>query len=269
VDNFTNRDQLVRDALPVLDHKVNKILSRAVETANRESPGYCNHVIVRREILRFVGPDPVSFLELWATSTDDVQHAKPGSYKGIYSGASLAEAPAIWLAGIGRSFKLAGHVVGTDKLGHFFMQGYDYYKREQGGEPLEKIFRKENGEDGIWGLTMTGVKSYADMAANYQGLQFWNHLFGHDHPYLRCQDDRWAQVRQFTWADYVSDAWDEAINCSDMKPSLEAKVERNLARIGMQCPIKPDKCRPLASLKGSKYFLGPKCQAVIHGQVER
>lgn len=268
VDNFTGRESLTRDSSVMMDRKVNLILDKAAREANRESPAHCNRVILRREILRWVRPDPVSFLELWATFTDDVQQVRIGAGESVYAGASISEAPAIWFAGIGRSVRVGSHIVGTDKIGHFFMQGFDYFRQREEGASLESVLREGHGEDGWWGLPMTGVKSYADMAANFQGYTFWTRLYEGAEPYFRCEQGQgWVRKRDFAWKDYVSDAWDEAINCSEMKPGLEAKVKRNLASARVaSCPVKPEACIEIAKLEKSEYFVSPRCRAVAAGQ---
>lgn len=264
VDNFTGRDQLTRDSTASVDRKVNEILDKAAREANRDSPAHCNRVILRREILRWVRPDPVSFLELWATFSDDVQQVRIGSDQSIYSGASLTEAPAIWLAGIGRSLRVNGHVIGTDKIGHFFMQGFDYFSQTENGATLESILRDGHGEDGIWGLPMTGVKSYADMSANFQGYRFWKQLYSGKNPYFRCAEGKgWVRQREFAWSEYVNDSWDEAINCSEMKPSLEQKVRLNLSRAGLQaCPVDLRRCIEIAGTDHAELLVSPRCRTL-------
>lgn len=263
VDNFTGREQLTEDALPILDAEVNRILDRAVREANKESPDRCNRSVLRQEIVRWTGPDPVSILEIWSAITDKVQRTDVTMATSIYAGATLRESPAMFFAGIGRSFKLAGNVVGSDKLGHFFMQGLEYFKRvNDDGRELDSVLRDAHGEDGIYGMLLTGVKSYADMAANYQGYTFWNELYRGAHPYVRCENGRtWVRQRQFTWATYVSAAWDEAINCSELRPALKKRVNANLAKHGLgQCPLEPARCHEVKQLKNSRYFLSPSCE---------
>lgn len=269
VDNFTGREALTQDALPILDAEVNLILERAVRSANHESPDRCSRVGLRQEIVRWIGPDPTGIFELWATLTGSVQRSTAGYSDSVYAGASLYESPAMRLVGLGRSFKLAGHIVGTDKLGHFFLQGLGYYNRvKRDHAELVTILRDEHGEDGIWGMPFTGVKSYGDMATNYAGYRFWNQLHEGDQPYMRCeQGKKWVKLRDFSWAEYVTDGWDEAINCSEYSPTLRAAVEKNLGTLGVECPVKPESCRVLVGMEHAEYWLSPVCRKI--GQLSR
>lgn len=265
VDNFTGRNLLTQDSTEAMNRKVNLILDKAAREANRESPDHCNKVILRREILRWVRPDPVSFLELWATFTDDLQQVRIGAGESVYAGASLGEAPAIWVAGIGRSIRVGRHVIGTDKIGHFFMQGFDYFSQVENGGDLHSILRDGHGEDGWWGLPMTGVRSFADMSANYQGYTFWKQLYSGGKPYFRCEEKRgWIRLRDFTWAEYVSDSWDEAINCSEMNEGLERRVRNNLEKAGIPaCPVEPARCSEIARTDFAEFLVSPRCRGVV------
>jgi len=163
--------------------------------------------------------------------------------------------------GIGRVFRRSGHWVGTDKLGHFFMQGLDYFKRvHEDGQPLAQVFEFAHGEDGLWGRAATGVRSYADMAANAAGYRFWASLYRGPQAYLRCEEGKgWIKLRRFAWRDYVTDAWDEGINCSEMSDGLRQKVEARLGALGLQCPVDLTRCQRLALMDDARFVVNPKC----------
>jgi hypothetical protein len=267
VDNYTGRDGLTQDALPVLDAEVNRILDRAILGSNRDarqSGDGCSRMKLRQEVVRWIGPDPIGIFELWATFTDRIQHAPAGYAESIYRGATVWESPAMRLAGIGRTFKLAGHVVGTDKLGHFFLQGLGYYSRVHDDRAdLARVLGQEHGEDGIWGMPMTGVKSYGDMSANYSGYRFWSEFFDGPRPYVRCKarGREWERLRDFSWALYVNDAWDEAINCSEFAASLGKTVLGHLSELGVSCPVDLEKCAAISRLEHAELFVSPACRA--------
>jgi hypothetical protein len=157
---------------------------------------------------------------------------------------------------------------GTDKLDHFFTDGFSYYDaRKQGlsatlkntGSRMEKTFS---------GKQTTGVYSFGDLAANYDGFRFWNRVLGEgispcppagdrvgeigeglaltrnsNAPYqdvgkeilLCCQDGKFARNpnAKFDFSEYVSAAWDESINCSRYKKELEGIVVENMKNVSM------------------------------------
>jgi hypothetical protein len=260
VDNFSERGFLKRDALEVLDRKIETLLDRAAAGVAREDPGRCNRAILRQEILRWIRPDPTGILELWLELTEEIERTPIGVRNSVYRGISFFDSPIMRVFGIGRSFLLAGQVIGTDKIGHFFMQGLDFYDRVKEGQTLESVLAHEHGEDGLWGLGTSGIKSWADIAADYQGYRFWSRLTEGSDPYFVCDEDQgFVRKARFTWADYVNAAWDEAINCSEMKPDIREKVGVELSRQGLVCPVDPEACTGLSLLEYATYFVSPAC----------
>ena len=76
--------------------------------------------------------------------------------------------------------------LGTDKIGHFFQQGYQYYREygreagRHGGSERSALARAvRHGvrqERGFYGEATVGIYSNADLAANYAGLKFYLNL---------------------------------------------------------------------------------------------
>ncbi|MBI2606046.1 MAG: hypothetical protein HYW49_08205 [Deltaproteobacteria bacterium] len=260
VDNFTDRDTLKVDSLPKLNEKVNRILDRAVSETRKEMGAQCSKAKLRQEVLRWIRPDPTGQLEFWMELSDELDHTHIGVSKSVYRDVSFWDSPILKVAGIGRLILLNGSVIGTDKVGHFFYQGLAYFDLVQEGKPLEKVLAENHAEDGLWGLKTSGVFSYADMAANYQGYRFWDQFTRGENPYFKCvQGIGWVKARNFTWADYVNSAWDEAINCSEFRKPIERAFEAALAKRGLKCPLVPRKCEDISHIDHAQYFTSPKC----------
>jgi hypothetical protein len=135
---------------------------------------------------------------------------------------------------------LLNHVcVGTDKLGHFFQQGWEYYRiavlDRKGeavacryGEWLEGVgpratyaeeeayfLRQPSGHlagYGGFGRNISGVISHADLAANLAGLRFYQDL---------------AAGRFKGMASYVTTNWCEELNPNEYTPAMALVVARN------------------------------------------
>ena len=96
--------------------------------------------------------------------------------------------------GLGVGFKylfsatinLYGIHLGTDKLGHFFKQGHQYFelymtakKAGMSHQEAQKYAAYERGfktERGIFGIGLSGVFSNADLFTNYTGMKFYQNL---------------------------------------------------------------------------------------------
>ena len=135
--------------------------------------------------------------------------------------------------------KVNGVCIGTDKLGHLFQQGWEYYcisvvdkkgdrMAERYGEWLEgkepreayvaeePYFRQQlSGRRvgyGGFGRAMTGVISNADLAANKAGLRMY-------------RDIRHGRFKSI--GDYVSSDLCEEVLRNEYTPEMEAIVRRN------------------------------------------
>lgn len=171
----------------------------------------------------------------------------------IYRGTPYEPSIVGRLVNLGSIMNIGGHRIGTDKVGHFFDMGYDLYWREKKGAKIEDIVhRSRHEQQGLWGKWMTGVKSYGDIAANFDGYRFWRDVFGDGpNPYFTCENGRLKQIREFRWIDYANSAWNEAINCSDYSSQsyntvMTANVMTLEKRSGRRytCPIDRSLCEP-------------------------
>ena len=154
--------------------------------------------------------------------------------------------------GLGAVVRIAGQVIGTDKIGHFFDMGFHLRALRAQGRTIEQVLAQSRWEEeGLWGMWSTGIKSYGDITANFDGHRFWRDIYGEgDDPYFACADGRIKQRRAFRWADYVTAAWTESINCSSIStPAIQTVVKENIAKLEKlhperryACPIVPQAC---------------------------
>ena len=116
------------------------------------------------------------------------------------------------------------------------------------------------------GAKTTGIYSFADQAANFNGMRFWNHILqkrndylGDNHgPLVECQNEKWVQVKSLDFSHFVDDSLDEGLNCS--KFSTKKLTKSVLKRIGeleedgrsYHCPVRKDSIDLLNEKYGSK-----------------
>lgn len=138
------------------------------------------------------------------------------------------------LIGLAPTINMFGHYMGTDKLGHFFMQGHTYYKlytyfinhgksAEQAHNALVKF--GQFIEQSYLGSLINGIYSNADMSANYAGWKFYMNLtqsvkLGNKTlaPILILEGKQWQFSKQFNKSNllesFFSDHQNEAFNPS-------------------------------------------------------
>lgn len=110
--------------------------------------------------------------------------AQPARYKTDYRKSIFFTSPINYLT-ISETVNLYGTQFGTDKIAHFFQQGYAYYKiynrAAAHGLAPEQAARKavrwgQLTERTYYGDLISGVYSNADLFANYIGMKFYQGL---------------------------------------------------------------------------------------------
>ena len=142
-------------------------------------------------------------------------------------------------------------IVGTDKLEHLFGMGFQYFDRHYlRGHSLKRVLKRGIFfEKTILGgnVLATGVFAYSDLAANFNGMRFWNSMLqkrddvlGPEHnvgPYLACEQGKWVQLKDIDFTPFLDLSSDESINCSKFASRGGVKkYNEYLKAKGATCP---------------------------------
>jgi len=209
----------------------------------------------------------------------------------IYRDINYIEGLSLNLKELSDVVNINGHLVGLDKTGHFFAQGWQYFvMTDQDKETLDQaIAWGRQKETGLFGYTTTGIFSFADLVANLNGWRFWNKVLlkqddplkgaianFFDHPYVSCDIQiidsirnrkiikAWEYKSRFDLADYIDGAWDEGNNCNSYAdPIIEEKVTARIRHVDPDyvCPLVAEHCMDAQDKYGyyAKYVLHPYC----------
>ena len=111
-----------------------------------------------------------------------------------------------------------------------------------------------------WGAYGTGVMSYGDLAANFNGMRFWNHILNKNEdilgrplgPYVLCENNKWVQGKSIDWKNYIDESFDESINCSLFREEIMVKKVRERIKAipfdgikNLSCPIAKNKLKKM------------------------
>ena len=144
--------------------------------------------------------------------------------------------------------KIHGVRMGTDKVGHFFQQGHDYYRNHNesfertgnaktaAAHAVSRGARQERTHFGDW---ITGIYSNADMAANFAGMKFYLNLtseieIGNTRcaPILFMRDGQWhineSRCKSLL-KPFFSEHFDESLNSALYQPLMRKTVCASLA----------------------------------------
>ncbi len=132
------------------------------------------------------------------------------------------------IAPLAPNIQTGGIYFGLDKLSHFASTGRRYLK-----EYLKQLKKGSSDEDsenaaidlglsneaGILGIWVSGVFSFGDLEANYQGLRFYRKFcLDQKDSYLEQVSGQWKLAKVPDIRDYVTPDWDETFNLSYRAP---------------------------------------------------
>lgn len=230
-DQYMNREELVTDSLEVMDGQVNL----AITSLSKAGTYRTERAFARAIYYELGGWYWADKIERWAGKSPLVDKYSQTRHKSVYRSMPIWATRVNFIFGVGRSFRVNGVMVGSDKFGHFFSQGFKYFKRELRGDSTESLLGQGVfAERWLFGQLTTGVFSNADLVANFEGWRFYQSLFRDDvipgkPAILQKQGDRYVQQRAFTWADHINDYWDEALNPSFNVKSLDWRLRDAIA----------------------------------------
>ncbi|MCO4795459.1 MAG: hypothetical protein KC493_17190 [Bacteriovoracaceae bacterium] len=243
VDSFTNRHNWkIKDASKVINDKANEYFEVAVSKANKKSKS-CEEKRLYKEMRKFFKNHYSGKFVPYILKSKDIEKIQTKFDDGVYRDFKWYEAFSI--AAVKRLYKnSAAYIVkmrnvhiGTDKFEHFFGRGFRYFEKFYlEGKSLNHVLQFGHRSERIFlGAKTTGIYSQGDLAANFNGMRFWNDMlskrpdiltgdegFG---PYIKCIDDQWVVNKKVDFNDYIDHSWDEGTNCSKLRtPSLLKKV---------------------------------------------
>lgn len=208
-------------------------------------------------------------METWA---QEQSFSKCIPEKTVYDGFGVTDAMVLSAVGLNYVIRVGEHRIGVDKLSHFMTEGFDYYQAQENGSDMEAILDiGKREEEGVYGWSSTGIKSYGDLAANYHGYLFWKNLVDGDDPYIKCENGQWKQVKPFNWLSFVNSSFDESINCSQFKTEeMQKIVDENVKKLQIsqnkstyQCPLETGKCSGMSRVIANSYvrsqIIHPRC----------
>lgn len=248
-DNYWAWREAPRDSTHLLERHLDKEMRRALDDVNAW-PGAGDqqcHEVVDKLLVPFAYTGLwffVGTMERWGlryTPRTNRQYAEDYLPHSIYRYADRPLPGA--LLPLDPTTSVAGVHVGLDKIGHFLLNGRRYYDRyldaRERGLPEEEalVHAIELGleqENGILGLGVSSIFSYADLEANYQGLELYRWLCEGEQPALRQVEGRWTLAQPLQLERFVNPCWDESFMPNAFNDVSGPGVRQALQE---QCPL--------------------------------
>ena len=202
IDSVTPRNLKLDNSLPILNKIFNQRIQEGIQKANAkqdnvediESDEFCNEKILYTELRKALFQ---SFTASWGLKGYDLDKqlrsllAKQ-SYSlslndSIYRDINYLEGFSLNIKELSDVININGYLIGLDKIGHFFAEGWKYFELTQYDDHnIDQVLQwgKEQ-EDGKFGYTTTGIFSFSDLVANFNGWRFWNKVLAKENDPLK------------------------------------------------------------------------------------
>ena len=246
-----NREILTRQScLEDNAAKVKKIKCGSPEKERARLEYLRSEAAVMRGVYNLLGAGIIPFTKSGSWMESHNFKAQPARYKTGYRKSIFVVFPTNYLT-ISRTVNLYGSQFGTDKIAHFFQQGYTYYKiydrALKNGATTDEAQKKavrwgQKTERTYYGTLVSGVYSNADLYSNYAGMKFYQGLtkpikIGDSTrpPILILKDGIWtfnneADLREILIKPFLTDHLNEALNPSKFIVGLRSSVRRTVRK---------------------------------------
>lgn len=232
-DNYHAWNYELADSSALINQLLNE---RVVETLKTSQAKTCRQVtaaIAKNFASYFVHDDPITD---WLMPQLTPEQVRPLSRD--YVSESIYRDPFRFYIprfGLAPNIQVNDFYFGLDKLSHFGATGklyLDAYQKalRSGADEASALARAiDHGlqeENTVYGYWASGVFSYADLEANFQGLRFYQRLCdaGAGSYLQQDQSKTWSLVQAIDIADYVNAHWDETFNPSYFLPGNWRKI---------------------------------------------
>ncbi|MCK5073509.1 MAG: hypothetical protein KAQ98_08800 [Bacteriovoracaceae bacterium] len=287
VDQFSGSQFRLNDSAGIINKKTDQLIDKALADANTKN--HCNEKKLYSELRKQLRIKSWGKLVDFVERDPSVDRVRINIRNSIYSDFNVIDSLVLGVVAytyskpLGDILRVGDTYVGVDKFEHFLGRGFKYFNAHYlKNKPLAKVVKSLNNERGILGAWTTGVMSYGDLSANFNGMRFWNHIllkkddyFGSEWnlgPYIICQNDNWVKNKSIDWRNYFDNSMDESINCSKFRNKRQLrKVKNRLDILGQEfgrelnCPLDQNLFDQMMDKYGEYVFwlLNPDGLAVI------
>lgn len=306
IDSVTPRKLNLDNSLDIINTIFNQRMQEGIQKANAKQGdiedigknGFCDEEILYTELRKAIFQ---SFTASWGLKGYGLdkqlrvllarQSYSLSLNDSIYRDINYLEGFSLNIKELSDVVNINDHLIGLDKMGHFFAEGWQYfelthYKKHNIDQALK--WGKEQ-ESGKFGYTTTGIFSFADLVANFNGWRFWNKVLLKENdplkgaisnffnkPYITCEIQiidsiknkkivkAWEYNTRFDLSEYIDGAWDEGNNCNSYEdPVIEEKVTLRIKNVNPEFtyPLITEECLAAQEKYGyyAKYILHPYC----------
>ena len=313
IDSVTPRKLKLDNSLTIINEIFNQRMQEGIQKANAhrdyieeieeyvDEDNFCDEEVLYTELRKAIYQ---SYTASWGLKGYDLDKQLRSllsrqSYSlslndSIYRDIDYIEGFSLNLKELSDVVNINDFLIGLDKMGHFFAEGWQYFELTQYEKhTIDQVLEwGKQQEAGKFGYSTTGIFSFADLVANFNGWRFWNKVLLKEddplkgvianffnRPYISCEIQiiasiknrkivkAWEYNTRFDLSDYIDGTWDEGNNCNSYQnPMIEQKVISRIKNVApdFSCPFTAEHCLDAQEKYGyyAKHVLHPLCLIV-------
>lgn len=226
-DQFLSWGVELEDSTEKINQFINQTVARALSKVNESKKSFTCEDVAYKVMTEIKGPYKISAISIFAGNNPEIDRYPKNEIvsDSEYEKLSIHHRSIYrnYFVKLARTIKINGVHTGTDKLGHMFLIGRAYYKsyleKKDRFSDEEFIFEEiikggVTGEYYLLGYIVSGVFSFGDLEANFQGLQLAKRLCQGQNSYLALSNKKWIQKQKIDLKEYVNAYYDESYNTS-------------------------------------------------------
>lgn len=238
-DNYLAWEVVLPDSADQVNTFMAEKIQEALDLANERDKTYSCEAITVKIAKQFRTTPTSKSLEEFINETIDKENIYPRTPD--FLDISILNNTRFYLkySGLSPNLQINGFYFGADKLSHFASTGRRYFKRYV--RKLKNGYSDEDAtksairygllnEASVLGWWASGVFSYGDMEANFQGFQYYKRmcLSGEDNYLAQDESGKWKLVKTPDLREYVSAYWDESFNHSFFSKHSWPEVKKSI-----------------------------------------
>lgn len=242
-DQLTDRDKPLIDSQPYANAVMDTLLQELVEEMRGEScdadDDKLRDVIARHLREHTDGVERVPERGFWrsfgygyygaALERAPIEKRTFADRSDIYGEIPFFRGVILHTAGTCSTINMGGVLIGVDKVDHFLTTGYDLWSASRGGKSDAAAIRWSTHSENTWlGHFTSGGFSYGDIAANWDGYQFYSTLLTPKSVLGRDEAGCVVRQRDWDWAEWVDSDWDEVTNPNVYTRGVQKEVSARL-----------------------------------------
>lgn len=220
-DQYSVWRRTLEDSTDLINEYLNENTIEVLEEINESKDEFTCSQVTIKALGIYDGPVFTNYIESWILSNDDIDQWPSNKLSSAQRVAMTIyrDCLPIYLWTFGTTLRVNDVYLGIDKISHLISTGNEYFtyfvqlKEDNYSDEEATIKAMDWGitqEKTYFGYLTSGVFSFADLEANYQGLLLARNFCEGESPYIEKENGIWQLKKEIDIRPYINPYMDES-----------------------------------------------------------